>query len=71
MNISVHHPLRPCGVHPISYLKTEIIMKLIFWHQQSYLDLKVLVFPFPSGLSSMIKVHTSVGWEIHMAGRTH
>ena len=34
--------------------------------------LEGLGFPFfPSGLSSMIKVHTSVGWEIHLAGRIH
>ena len=43
MNISVYHPLQSCGVQAVSYLKTRIIMKLIFLPQQSYLDLKILV----------------------------
>ena len=70
-NIYVHHMLQSYGVQAVSYLKTKVIMKLIFWHQQSYLDLKVSVSIFPNGLASMIKVHTSVGREIHMAGRIH
>ena len=65
-NIVVYHLQQSCGVHTVSYLKTEVILKLILWHQHSYLDLKVSVFPFPNGPSSMIKVHTSFGWEIHL-----
>ena len=29
MNISVYHMLQSCGVQPISYMKTKVIMKLI------------------------------------------
>ena len=47
MNISVYHLLQSCGVQVVSYLKTRIIMKLIFWPQQSYLDLKILVSTLP------------------------
>ena len=47
MNITVYHLLQSCGVHAVSYLKTKVIMKLIFWPQQSYLDLKVLVSTSP------------------------
>ena len=47
MNISVYHPLQSCGVQAVSYLKTRIIMKLIFLSQQSYLDLKILVSTLP------------------------
>ena len=47
-NISVYHVLQSCGVQAISYLKTKVIMKLIFWPQQSYLDLKILVSTFPN-----------------------
>ena len=48
MNISVYHVLQSCGVQAISYLKTKVIMKLIFWPQQSYLDLKILVSTLPN-----------------------
>ena len=48
MNISVYHMLQSCGVQEVSYLKTKLIMKLIFWPQQSYLDLKILVSTFPN-----------------------
>ena len=47
MNISVYHMLQSCGVQAISYLKTKVIMKIILWPRQSYLDLKILVFTFP------------------------
>ena len=47
MNIFVYHPLQSCGVQAASYLKTRIIMKLIFRPQQSYLDLKILVSTLP------------------------
>ena len=46
-NISVCHMLQSCGVQAIRYLKTKLIMKLIFWPQQSYLDLKILVSTLP------------------------
>ena len=46
--ISVYHTLQSCGVQVISYLKTKVIMKLILWPQQSYLDLKILVSTFPN-----------------------
>ena len=46
-NISIYHVLQSCGVQAISYLKTRIIMKLIFLPQQSYLDLKILVSTLP------------------------
>ena len=46
-NIAVYHLLQSCGVHAVSYLKTEVIMKLILWPQHSCLDLKVSVFPYP------------------------
>ena len=59
-NTTVCYVLQPCGVHTVSYLKTEVIMKLILWPRHSYLDLRVSVFLFPKGLASMIKVHTSV-----------
>ena len=47
-NISVYHMLQSCGVQSISYLKTKVIMKLILWPQQSYLDLKILVSTLPN-----------------------
>ena len=47
-NISVYHVLQSCGVQAISYLKTKVIMKLILWPQQSYLDLKILVSTLPN-----------------------
>ena len=47
-NIYVCHTLHSCGVQAISYLKTKLIMKLILWPQQSYLDLKILVSTFPN-----------------------
>ena len=47
-NISIHHMLQACGVQAVSYLKTKVIMKLIFQSQQSYLDLKILVSTFPN-----------------------
>ena len=47
-NISVYHMLRSCGVQAISYLKTKVIMKLILWPQQSYLNLKILVSTLPN-----------------------
>ena len=47
-NISVYHMLQPCGVQAICYLKTKVIMKLILWPQQSYLDLKILVSTLPN-----------------------
>ena len=59
-NTAVCYVLQPCGVHTVSYLKTEVIMKLILWPRHSYLDLRVSVFLFPKGLIAMIKVHTSV-----------
>ena len=43
---AVHYRLQSCGVHTVSYLKTEVILKLILWPQHSYLDLKVSGFPF-------------------------
>ena len=48
MNISIYHMLQSCGVKAIGYLKTEVIMKLILWPQQSYLDLKISVSTFPN-----------------------
>ena len=48
MNISVYHVPQSCGVQAISYLKTKVIMKLILWPQQSYLDLKILVSTLPN-----------------------
>ena len=60
MNTAVFYVLQPCGVHTVSYQKTEVIMKLILWPRHSYLDLRVSVFLFPEGLASMIKIHTSV-----------
>ena len=48
MNISVYHPLQSCGVQAVSYLKTRIIMKLIFRPQQSYQDSKILVSTLPN-----------------------
>ena len=47
-NIYVYHMLQSYGVQAISYLKTKVIMKLILWPQQSYLDLKILVSTFPN-----------------------
>ena len=47
-NIYVYHMLQSCGVQAISYLKTKVIMTLILWPQQSYLDLKILVSTFPN-----------------------
>ena len=47
MNIDVYHLLQSCGVHAVSYLKTEVIMKLILWPQHNYFNLKVLVSTFP------------------------
>ena len=47
-NISVYHMLQSCGVQAISYLKAEVIMKLILWPQQSYLDLKISVSTLPN-----------------------
>ena len=41
-NISIYHMLQSYGVQDISYLKTKVIMKLILWPRQSYLDLKIL-----------------------------
>ena len=46
--ISVYHTLQSCGVQAISYQKTKVIIKLILWPQQSYLDLKILVSTFPN-----------------------
>ena len=37
-NIFVYHMLQSCGIQSISYLKTKVIMKLILWPRQSYLD---------------------------------
>ena len=48
MNISVYHVLQSCGVQAVGYLKTKVIMQIIFWPQQSYLDLKVLVSTLPN-----------------------
>ena len=48
MNISVYHMLQSCGVQAIRYPKTKVIMKLILWPQQSYLDLKILVSTLPN-----------------------
>ena len=48
MNISVYHVLQSCGFQAISHLKTKVIMKIIFWPQQSYLDLKILVSTLPN-----------------------
>ena len=47
MNMSVCYLIQSCRVRAISYLKTKVIMKLIFWPQQSYLDLKILVSTLP------------------------
>ena len=58
-NISVYHMLQSCGVQAISYLKTKLIMKLILWPQQSYLDLKILVSTIPNWtIINDLKVHT-------------
>ena len=68
-NTVVYYMLQSCGVHTVSYLKIEVIMKLILWPQHTGLDLKV-GFPSPQmGLASMIKVHTAVMGEILIAGR--
>ena len=48
MNISIDHMLQSYGVQAISYLKTKVIMKLILWPRQSYLDLKILVSTLPN-----------------------
>ena len=47
-NISIYHMLQSCGVRAISYLKTKLIMKLIFRPQQSYLDLKISISTLPN-----------------------
>ena len=47
-NNSVYHMLQSCGVQSVSHLKTKLITKLIFWPQQSYLDLKILVSTLPN-----------------------
>ena len=47
-NMSVYHMLQSCGVQAVNYLKTKVIMKLILWTQQSYLDLKILVSTIPN-----------------------
>ena len=47
-NISIYHVLQSCGVQAISYRKTKVIMKLILWPQQSYMDLKILVSTHPN-----------------------
>ena len=47
-NTTVYYLLQSCGVHVISYLKTEVIMKLILGPRQSYLDLKISVSTFPN-----------------------
>ena len=57
MDTAVCYVLQPYGVHIVSYLKTEVIMKLILWPQHSYLDLRVSVFLFPKELTSMINVN--------------
>ena len=43
----VYYMLQSYGVHTISYLKTEVIMKIILWPQHSGLDVKVSVSPLP------------------------
>ena len=48
MNIFVYDVLQSCGVQAVSYLKTKVIMKLIFWPQHSYSDLKILVSALPN-----------------------
>ena len=48
MNIAIYHMLQSYGFQAISYLKTKLIMKLILWPQQSYLDLKILVSTLPN-----------------------
>ena len=48
MNISFYHMLQSCGVQAIGYLKTKLIMKLILWPRQSYLDLKILFSTLPN-----------------------
>ena len=48
MNMSIYPMLQSYGVRDISYLKTKVIMKLILWPQQSYLDLKILVSTLPN-----------------------
>ena len=48
MNTPVYPMLQSCGVRAVSYLKTKLIMKLIFRPQQSYLDLKILVSTLPN-----------------------
>ena len=60
MNASVHHLLQSCGVQCRQLPERKINNELIFWPQQSYPDLKVLVSTPHTGLASMIKVHTSV-----------
>ena len=47
-NIYVYHVLQSCGVQAINYLKTNVIMKLILWPQQNYLDSKILVSTLPN-----------------------
>ena len=47
MNTVVCYVLQPCGFHTVSYLKTEVIMKLILWPRYSYLDLRVSDFLSP------------------------
>ena len=47
-NIPIYHMLQSYGVQAISYLKIKVIMKLILWPQQSYLDLKILVSTLPN-----------------------
>ena len=47
-DISVYHVLQSRGVQAISHLKTKVIIKLILWPQQSYLDLKILVSTLPN-----------------------
>ena len=47
MDTAVYYMLQSCGVHTVSYLKTEVIMKIILWPQHSGLDLKVSVAPLP------------------------
>ena len=59
MNIPVYHMLQSCGVQVVIYLKTKLIMKLIFRPQQSYLDLKILVSTLPNWtIINDLKVHT-------------
>ena len=48
---AVHNMLQSYGVHTVSYLKTEVIMKLILGPRQSYLDLKISVSTSPNWTS--------------------